>query len=66
MSQLFAGTALRAKLSCSAAQVFFRYLSYEGIVPLTGTQSAEHMREDLAAMALELTSDQRAAITALL
>lgn len=29
------------------AQVFFRYLSQSGIVPLTGTSSEQHMREDL-------------------
>ena len=29
------------------AQVFFRYLTQLGLVPLTGTASAQHMREDL-------------------
>jgi diketogulonate reductase-like aldo/keto reductase len=28
------------------AQIFFRYLSQTGIVPLTGTSSAQHMRDD--------------------
>ncbi|MGR9014583.1 MAG: aldo/keto reductase family protein, partial [Gammaproteobacteria bacterium] len=39
---------LAAKYRCSAAQVFFRYLSQIGIIPLTGTASETHMREDLA------------------
>jgi aryl-alcohol dehydrogenase-like predicted oxidoreductase len=40
--------------------------SYQGIVPLTGTQSLEHMREDLACFELELSEAERAQITALL
>ena len=59
-------TALSAKHRCTPAQVFFRYLSYEGIVPLTGTQSRDHMREDLACFDLVLSEAERAEITALL
>ena len=41
----------------TAAQVFFRYLSQLGIVPLTGTSSAQHMREDLAIFSFELSAE---------
>ena len=44
----------------------FRYLTQAGIVPLTGTQSATHMREDLSIFEFELDDAERAAIDALL
>lgn len=47
-------------------QVLFRYLTQEGVVPLTGTRSAQHMRDDLDIFAFALTEAERAAITALL
>jgi len=58
--------ALAARHSRSAAQVLFRYLSQEGVVPLTGTKSDTHMRDGLAIFAFALTDAERAAITALL
>jgi diketogulonate reductase-like aldo/keto reductase len=58
--------ALSAKHHRTPAQIFFRYLTHGGIVPLTGTQSIEHMREDLAIFGLELSADECASITALL
>jgi diketogulonate reductase-like aldo/keto reductase len=57
---------LSAKHGFTPAQVFFRYLTYEGVVPLTGTQSPEHMQQDLAILDLTLRDDERAAIAALL
>jgi diketogulonate reductase-like aldo/keto reductase len=48
------------------AGILFRYLTQEDVVPLTGTTSAAHMREDLAIFQFELTPQERAAITALL
>lgn len=42
----------------SPAQVFFRYLSQIGIVPLTGTTSAIHMQDDLAIFEFELTAEE--------
>lgn len=48
------------------AQVLFRYLTQQDVVPLTGTTSVEHMREDLAIFELTLTDDEQAAVTALL
>ena len=46
---------LARKHGRTPAQILFRYLSQEGIVPLTGTQSEAHMREDLAVFGFELT-----------
>jgi diketogulonate reductase-like aldo/keto reductase len=40
----------------STAQVIFRFALGIGIVPLTGTTSARHMREDLAAFDIEMPS----------
>ncbi|CAA7621970.1 Aldo/keto reductase [Magnetospirillum sp. LM-5] len=40
--------ALAAAHRRTAAQIFFRFLSQIGIVPLTGTSSAAHMQDDLA------------------
>ena len=36
------------------AQILFRYLTHIDVVPLTGTSSLEHMREDLAIFEFEL------------
>src|SRR5690606_1080198 len=53
-----------ARVAGTPAQVLFRYLTQEGVVPLTGTQSETHMREDLAIFEFELRDDERRAITA--
>jgi diketogulonate reductase-like aldo/keto reductase len=50
----------------TAAQVFFRYLTQESVVPLTGTQSLPHMREDLDIFEFRLTDGERSQIDALL
>jgi diketogulonate reductase-like aldo/keto reductase len=50
----------------TAAQILFRYLTQIGIVPLTGTRSPAHMRQDLAIFDFELTAPQCAAMDALL
>lgn len=47
--------SLAAKYDRSSAQVFFRFLAQIGIIPLTGTTSEQHMREDLAIFDFELT-----------
>ena len=57
---------LADKLQRSPAQVFFRYLTQIGIVPLTGTTSATHMQEDLAIFGFELNAEECAAIGKLL
>jgi diketogulonate reductase-like aldo/keto reductase len=59
-------TALASIHQRTAAQILFRYLTQIGVVPLTGTQSETHMREDLAIFDFELTHEERAAIEALL
>jgi diketogulonate reductase-like aldo/keto reductase len=58
--------ALAAKYRRSAAQIFFRYLSQIDIIPLTGTTSESHMREDLAIFDFELTADECDAVERLL
>jgi diketogulonate reductase-like aldo/keto reductase len=50
----------------TAAQVLFRYLTQIGIVPLTGTRSPAHMRQDLAIFEFELTAAQCESMDALL
>lgn len=57
---------LAAKYRRSAAQIFFRYLSQIDIIPLTGTTSENHMREDLAIFDFELTADECNAMDMLL
>jgi diketogulonate reductase-like aldo/keto reductase len=58
--------ALAAQYRRTPAQILFRYLSHEGVVPLTGTKSEAHMRDDLAIFDFELTEDERAALAELL
>jgi diketogulonate reductase-like aldo/keto reductase len=48
------------------AQIFFRFLSHLGIVPLTGTRSPTHMKEDLAIFEFELSPAEIKEIEALL
>lgn len=49
--------ALAAERGASAEAVFFKYVTQLGITPLTGTTSREHMRDDLAALAMADLSD---------
>jgi diketogulonate reductase-like aldo/keto reductase len=48
------------------AQILFRYLTQIGVVPLTGTRSETHMREDLSIFDFEITAAERGAIERLL
>jgi diketogulonate reductase-like aldo/keto reductase len=43
-------------------QILFRYLTQTGVVPLTGTRSEKHMREDLSIFEFELTTEERRAV----
>jgi diketogulonate reductase-like aldo/keto reductase len=43
-------------------QILFRYLTQSGVVPLTGTRSETHMREDLSIFEFELTDAERRAV----
>ena len=47
--------AIAQKYKKTEAQIFFRYLSQSGIVPLTGTSSEQHMMEDLSIFDFELS-----------
>lgn len=67
--QLLAATAittLAARYRRTPAQILFRYLTQAGIVPLTGTTSDAHMREDLEIFTFELAPAEREGIAALL
>ncbi len=54
------------KYNKTEAQIFFRYLSQSGIVPLTGTCSEQHMREDLSIFDFELSSGDLKNVSCLL
>jgi diketogulonate reductase-like aldo/keto reductase len=58
--------ALCNKYKRTPAQILFRYLTQSGIAPVTGTQSLDHMREDLAIFDFALDAIEKAAIDALL
>jgi diketogulonate reductase-like aldo/keto reductase len=47
------------------AQVAFRFALQAGMIPLTGTSSETHMREDLACFDFELMEAEVAAIEGL-
>jgi len=57
--------ALASKLDRTPAQLLFRYLTQRGIVPLTGTTTIAHMREDLAIFDFELGAEDCAALDSL-
>jgi diketogulonate reductase-like aldo/keto reductase len=44
------------------AQILFRYLTQIGVVPLTGTRSETHMREDLSIFDFKLSNAEQSAI----
>jgi diketogulonate reductase-like aldo/keto reductase len=58
--------SMATKYECSTNQVFFRYLTQIGIVPLTGTTSATHMQEDLSIFEFQLNPNECASIEALI
>jgi diketogulonate reductase-like aldo/keto reductase len=60
---LLARIAVREK--ATRAQVVFRFARAVGMLPLTGTSSAEHMKEDLASSTLALSADEVSAIESL-
>lgn len=57
---------LARKYDKTAVQIFFRFLSRIGIVPLTGTCSEQHMKEDLASFDIELTAEEMESMNILL
>jgi diketogulonate reductase-like aldo/keto reductase len=67
--QILEHPAMASLASChrrTPAQILFRYLVECGIVPLTGTRSPAHMREDLEVFDFELGEEDRATLDALL
>ena len=54
--------ALASSHRRTPAQILFRYLTQAGVVPLTGTRSEAHMREDLSIFDFELTDEQRRSV----
>jgi len=50
--------SIAERLGVESQQVIFRFAMQLGIVPLTGTTSEEHMREDLGVYEIELRADE--------
>jgi diketogulonate reductase-like aldo/keto reductase len=46
------------RLGATSAQIIFRFAMQIGMLPLTGTTSKQHMREDLEAERLELSTEE--------
>jgi diketogulonate reductase-like aldo/keto reductase len=49
--------ALAAQMNATPAQLVFSFARAIGILPLTGTSSADHMKQDLASLDLTLPSE---------
>ena len=60
--------ALAAEIGCSPAQLALAWLLAQGseVIPIPGTTSLDHLRENLAARHLRLTADQAARAGALI
>ena len=56
---------IAAARGATPAQIVFRFAQGVGMLPLTGTSDARHMREDLAAAAIALSDDDLRAIEAI-
>lgn len=59
-------TALSEKYNRTAAQIWYRYLTQNGIVPLIGSTSPHHLVQDLAIIEFSLLADEVQSITSLL
>jgi diketogulonate reductase-like aldo/keto reductase len=58
---VLAASAIRAiaqRVGADPAQVIFRFAMQVGMLPLTGTTSAAHMKEDLRSDQFELTAEE--------
>jgi diketogulonate reductase-like aldo/keto reductase len=58
-------SGLAARANATPAQVIFAFARAVGMLPLTGTSNAEHMKQDLASRTLALSPDAIAAIQSL-
>ena len=56
---------LAARADATAAQVVFGFARAAGMLPLTGTSNAEHMKQDLASADLTISPDAVQAIESL-
>ena len=56
---------LAARANCTPAQVVFNFARAVGMLPLTGTANAEHMRQDLASRELAFSPETVQAIESL-
>jgi diketogulonate reductase-like aldo/keto reductase len=50
--------AIARRVGAGTPQVIFRFAMQAGMVPLTGTTSLEHMKQDLKVYDFELTTDE--------
>jgi diketogulonate reductase-like aldo/keto reductase len=57
--------SLAAAASATPAQIIFRYANSIGILPMTGTTNAAHMKQDLAIFALKFPPEAMEAIDSL-
>lgn len=57
--------ALARKRGCTTAQILYRFAVGLGMIVLSGTTDPNHMRECLAAPAIDLNADELARITAI-
>jgi len=57
--------AIAARSPATLPQVVFRFAQLVGMLPLTGTSSAEHMTQDLASREVPLSDDEARAIESL-
>jgi diketogulonate reductase-like aldo/keto reductase len=55
-------TALASLHKRTPPQILFRYLTQTGVVPLSGTRSEQHMREDLSIFEFELSAAECSAV----
>jgi diketogulonate reductase-like aldo/keto reductase len=58
--------ALASAYGRTPAQILFRFLTQAGVVPLTGTTSPDHMREDLAIFDFQLSETECRTVDTLL
>jgi diketogulonate reductase-like aldo/keto reductase len=57
--------ALAAQKNATPAQIVFAFARQIGMLPLTGTSSADHMKQDMASLSLELPTEAVKAIEAI-
>jgi diketogulonate reductase-like aldo/keto reductase len=56
---------LAARMNATPAQVVFRFAQTIGMLPLTGTSSSDHMKQDLASRDVKMSAEEVKAIESL-